>query len=100
MNSRIRHQVIFCLKSGPQGEHTDRFLADGRRALTSIPGVEAFSVFRQISPKNDYDFGFSMEFADQNAYDSYNVHPTHQAFVRERWQPEVARFLEIDLREL
>ena len=49
-----------------------------------------------MSPKNDFDFGFSMVFADQAAYDSYNVHPDHVRFVRDRWVPEVESFLEID----
>jgi len=51
---------------------------------------------RQVSPKNDYHFGFSMEFADQKAYSGYNDHPDHVAFVRDRWMPEVEKFLEID----
>ena len=37
-----------------------------------------------------------MEFADQAAYSGYNDHPDHVAFVRDRWVPEVAAFLEID----
>ena len=37
-----------------------------------------------------------MEFADQAAYDGYNEHPVHTAFVADRWVPEVADFLEID----
>jgi Stress responsive A/B Barrel Domain len=49
-----------------------------------------------VSPKNDYAFGFSMEFADQAAYDGYDQHPDHVAFVRDRWQSEVEKFLEID----
>jgi hypothetical protein len=51
---------------------------------------------RQVSAKNDYAFGFSMEFADQSAYSGYDQHPDHVAFVRDRWVPEVATFLEID----
>ena len=58
--------------------------------------MEKFERLRQVSPKNDYAYGFSMEFADQAAYDAYNGHPVHTAFVRDRWQPEVERFLEID----
>ena len=64
--------------------------------LKTIPGVQAFERLRQVSPKNDYAFGFSMEFADQAAYDAYNTHPDHVAFVRGRWIPEVAAFMEID----
>ena len=37
-----------------------------------------------------------MTFADQGAYDAYNAHPLHEAFVRERWAGEVAEFMEHD----
>ena len=37
-----------------------------------------------------------MEFADQAAYDRYDQHPVHVAWIRNRWVPEVERFLEID----
>jgi hypothetical protein len=68
--------------------------------LATIPGVEKFEKLRQVSPKNDYSFGFSMEFADPAAYQSYNDHPEHARFVGERWRPEVERFLEIDYERL
>ena len=37
-----------------------------------------------------------MEFADADAYRAYNEHPSHTAFVRDRWIPEVEEFLELD----
>ena len=37
-----------------------------------------------------------MEFANEVAYQVYNDHPDHVAFVQGRWIPEVAAFLEID----
>ena len=73
-----------------------RFLVDAKKILSAIRGVTHFEQLRQISPKNDYRFGFSMEFADQAAYTRYNDHPDHVAFVRDRWVPEVETFLEID----
>jgi hypothetical protein len=51
---------------------------------------------KQVSAKNGFMFGFSMEFADQAAYDIYNNHPIHVAFVRDRWKTEVSDFMEID----
>lgn len=99
MNTTVRHQVIFCLKAGAASSGAEAFLRDGRILLSAIPGVTNFSVYRQVSPKNDYDFGFSMDFADQAAYEAYNVHPSHVAFVTDRWVPEVSRFLEIDFKE-
>jgi Stress responsive A/B Barrel Domain len=50
--------------------------------------------------KNAFHFNFSMLFADQAAYDAYNVHPDHVAFVQGRWIPEVAEFLEADFVDL
>lgn len=91
----IRHTVVFTLKQAAGSTEEAAFLRDAR-ALADIPGVEKFEQLRQVSPKNDYAFGFSMEFADQAAYDGYNAHPKHEKFVRERWDREVEKFLEID----
>ncbi len=97
-DSRIRHMVIFCLKYGTEAGETEKFLSDGQAILSAIPMVEKFEVMRQISAKNDYDFGFSMEFTDQAAYDAYSQHPAHVGFVEQRWKKEVTRFLEIDFQ--
>ena len=51
---------------------------------------------REVSPKNGFRFGISMEFADEAAYAAYNAHPDHVRFVEQRWLAEVADFLEID----
>lgn len=91
----IRHTVVFRLKH-EQGSAAEADFLASAMTLKTIPGVQAFERLRQVSPKNDYAFGFSMEFADQAAYDAYNTHPDHVAFVRGRWIPEVAAFMEID----
>lgn len=91
----IRHTVVFALKHASGSPEETAFLRDAL-LLERIPGVEKFERLRQVSPKADFAFGFSMEFADQAAYDGYNGHPDHVAFVRDRWVPEVARFQEID----
>lgn len=96
----IQHTVVFRLVH-PVGSTREReFLADGRAALTSIPGVRDFSIGRQVSAKSDLAYQFSMRFDDQAAYDAYNTHPTHTAFVAERWVPEVAKFQEYDFVEV
>ena len=94
----IRHMVIFNLKHEKGSAEADKFLEDGRRLLTSIPQVTAFGVFRQVSAKNDYDYGFSMDFASREDYEAYNAHPVHVDFVKNRWETEVSRFLEIDFQ--
>ena len=91
----IRHTVAFKLKHTPGSQAEQDFLAEALE-LASIPGVIRFEQLRQVSGKNPYAFGFSMEFADQAAYDGYNVHPAHVRFVQEWWIPEVESFLEAD----
>lgn len=92
----IQHTVMFTLASGKTGEATEKFLADATRILSSIGSVRHFKVFRQVSKKTDFDFQFSMVFGDQKAYDTYNNHPDHVAFVQNRWVKEVAAFQEAD----
>jgi Stress responsive A/B Barrel Domain len=91
----IIHSVIFSLKHAQASEAETDFLK-AADILIGIPGVENFEKLRQVSAKNDYDFGFSMKFANQAAYDLYNAHPDHTAFVQGRWIPEVSKYLEID----
>ena len=63
-------------------------------------GVKKLEKLRQVSKKNGYAFGFSMEFDDAAAYQGYNDHPEHVRFVKEWWMPEVEEFLEIDYERL
>ncbi len=95
----IRHTVAFRLKHPRGSAEEAAFLSDGM-VLATIPGVEKFEQLKQTSPKNDFQFGYSMEFADQAAYSTYNDHPLHVAYVRDRWIPEVEAFLEIDYTPL
>jgi heme-degrading monooxygenase HmoA len=96
---RIRHGVVFRLKH-PEGSPEEADFLRANAALASIPGVEAFELMREVSPRNDYRFALTMEFADRAAYEAYNTHPDHVAFVRDRWDGEVADFLETDSEAL
>lgn len=91
----IRHTVAFRLKH-PAGSAPERDFLRAAEVLVAIPGVRNFERLRQVGRKNQFTFGFSMEFESQQDYDSYNVHPEHVRFVESRWKPEVADFLEID----
>jgi hypothetical protein len=92
----IQHTVVFRLVHEPGSTAEIEFLASGRATLTSIPGVTAFAVNRQVSPKSDLAWQFSMVFADHAAYDAYNAHPAHVEFVETRWKAEVDAFQEYD----
>jgi quinol monooxygenase YgiN len=92
---RIRHTVAFTLAHA-EGSAAEQDFLEAAERLAAIPGVEAFELLDEVSPKNSYRFGMSMEFADRAAYDGYNEHPDHVRFVQERWLAEVRDFLELD----
>lgn len=93
----IRHTVAFTLVHDPGSAAERDFLTAGPALLRAIPGVQDFSVSRQVSPKSSYRFQFAMTFADPEAYAAYDAHPDHQHFVSTRWASEVAAFEELDL---
>jgi hypothetical protein len=93
--NRIRHTVAFTLVH-EEGSAEERDFLQAAEHLANIPGVEAFEVLTEVSPKNGYRFGISMEFADRPAYERYNEHPDHVRFVQDRWLSEVNEFLELD----
>ena len=92
---RIRHTVAFTLAHA-EGSAGERDFLEAAERLAAVPCVEAFELLAEVSPKNGYRFGISMEFADQAAYDGYNEHPDHLRFVQERWLSEASDFLELD----
>jgi hypothetical protein len=93
--NRVRHTVAFTLIH-ENGSAEERDFLEAAEHLATIPGVEAFELLAEVSPKNGYRFGISMEFADRSAYDRYNEHPDHIRFVQQRWLAEVSDFLELD----
>jgi len=99
VNGEIQHIVIFDLMHEKGSALAEKFLKDGKQILSKISVVHDFQVFNQVSLKNDYSYGFSMVFADQISYTTYNNHPDHVSFVENRWKKEVVRFLEIDFKK-
>ena len=92
----IRHTVVFSLKHPAGSAEEKAFIDAAKRILPPIPGVKEFETLRQVKKGTEYDFGLSMEFDDQAAYDAYVVHPAHQDFVQSWWMKNVIRFMEID----
>lgn len=91
----IRHTVVFKLRHAAGSAAELDFLRAAQK-LADIPVVRNFECLRQVSQKNSYDFGLSMEFASPRDYETYNAHPDHVSFVQTRWIPEVTDFMEID----
>ena len=91
----IRHSVILKFKDGISPTEKQDFF-DAVNTLVNIEGVQKFEVLKQISTKNHFEYGISMEFDTTEQYDFYSNHPIHVTFVENFWLKSVADFLEID----
>lgn len=95
MNLPIRHAGILKFKSTVSEQKKMDFLL-ALKSLESISGVQNLEISKEISPKNHFEYFFSMIFDSQEIYDAYSNHPEHDAFVQHWWIPNVEDFMEID----
>jgi hypothetical protein len=91
----ITHTVFMKLMHSAGSEEEQSFL-EAAALLSGIPKVNNYRIVRELSPKNNYDWGLVMEFNSPEDYQSYNDHPDHTAFVENVWIPNVLEFQEID----
>jgi hypothetical protein len=91
----IRHSVILRLKPSLEPLEKQAFF-DAVYTLSKIPNVQKFEVLKQVSTKNKFEYGISMEFENQEQYDNYSIHKDHQSFIKNFWVKCVEDFLEID----
>ena len=99
MEAAIRHMVAFRLAYAKDDPRTKAFFYNARRIFEAIPQVKNFMYCYEISAKNGFDFGFSFDFMTPEDYAAYNRNPDHIRFVNEKWNVEVADFIEIDFCE-
>lgn len=99
MGAGITHSVFFKLRH-PKGSEAEKLFFDAARKLATLGGVKNFQCLKQLSSKNKFEYGISMEFDTQADYDSYNNHPNHLSFVKEYWLKDVVDFMEIDFESL
>jgi hypothetical protein len=91
----ILHSVLLKLKYAKATADEKQFFL-GVDQLKGIPGVQNLHYYRQTNKKNSFDFGITMEFESHEAYEGYNKHADHLAFIENFWIPGVEEFLEID----
>lgn len=91
----ILHTVTFKLKHNIGSNEESAFLKKAN-SLRNISTVLNFQCYKQVSKKNHFQYALSMNFENQEDYDTYCDHPDHVAFVQKTWLPEVEDFIELD----
>ena len=85
----ICHVVLIRLRSGLGEGAGEELLEQAKKLLGPIPFVRNLRLGRGLGKKAEVDYpcALVMEFEDENALQSYQVHPDHQRFVREVVDP-------------
>ncbi|WP_339704227.1 Dabb family protein [Algoriphagus aquimarinus] len=91
----LTHSVFFKLRF-PKGSSEEATFLSAAARLSTLPRVINFATLKQTSTKNDFDYGLTMEFENQEDYDGYNIHSEHVNFVNTYWEAYVEKFMEID----
>jgi hypothetical protein len=85
----ICHVVLIRLKPGLGESAGDELMAQARQLLAPIPVVRNLRLGRGLGKKAEVDFPYSlvMEFENESALESYQVHPDHRRFVEKVVDP-------------
>ena len=88
----IRHTVFLSWKEGTTGEEVAA-VADGLAALPGlIPEIAAFACGPDLGlTEGEFDFALVGDFADVDAWSTYQEHPDHVALLRDVIGPITAR---------
>ncbi len=81
----ISHMVLIRLKPGLGDTAGAELLEQAKKLLGPIPSVRNLRLGRGLGKKAevDYPYALVMEFEDEEALESYQVHSDHQRFVHE-----------------
>ncbi|HSF16867.1 MAG TPA: Dabb family protein [Vicinamibacteria bacterium] len=79
----ICHIVLVRLKQDVSENDRREFIARVERVLGAIPTVRNLRIGRGLGVKSerDHPVAIIMEFEDETALQSYQIHPDHQRFV-------------------
>jgi fructose-bisphosphate aldolase class II len=74
-------------------------MAEGRRVLGAIPGVQRVFTGQAVQDNAPYRHCWLVRFAARPVIDSYREHPAHRRFAEERFRPCAADRVSIDFEE-
>jgi hypothetical protein len=86
----VLHIVLFALEAGAKPEEAAELIADSRRLLPQVPGVEAVWVGRKAKDDRDvhvkdYEVGLLVRVRGVSDLPAYASHPKHRELV-EKWR--------------
>jgi fructose-bisphosphate aldolase, class II len=93
-------QVIKFSVEAIEEEYVELIMAQGRRLLSSIPGVREVVAAKAIKADAEYRYRWLVRFCHAKAIESYYRHPAHVTFSKKLLRPFSGEVLSIDYATL
>ncbi len=93
----VEHVILYNVEGIDSGQ-VDALMAEGRRVLGQIPGVQRVITGRAIQKQARYAFAWLVEFVHPAVIDSYRDHPAHVAFADQHFRPVAGDRVSIDFQ--
>jgi len=94
----VDHVILYNTKELDDAGVSD-MMAEGRRVLSSIPGVRDLFTGDAVQEEADYQHCWVVRFSDKSVIDSYRDHPEHQKFADTRFRPFAGGRISIDYQD-
>ena len=91
----VAHVIVYNTE-GLDSEGVEEMMAEGRRVLSTIPGVTEVFTGHAVQRDAKYQHCWVIRFTDHSVIDSYRDHPDHQEFANNSFRPYAGGRLSID----
>lgn len=81
----VDHVVLY--NSAVDGADTGALMAEGRRALSRVPGVREVVTGSSVTEGSPYTHCWLVRFVQPEVIDAYRDHPLHRTFAEQRFRP-------------
>ncbi len=95
----VEHLIIYNVE-GQDDNCTLDMIAEGRRVLSTIPGVREVFTGEAVQQDAAYRYTWLVRFCHPAVIDSYREHPYHVAFADKLFRPVAGERISIDYRQL
>ena len=81
---------------GVEGTGAETMIAEGRRVLSTIPGVRKVFTGKTVQNDAQYRYTWLVRFCHPTVIDSYREHPDHVTFADKLFRPVAGERISID----
>jgi len=95
----VEHLIIYNVE-GVTRQDAETMMAEGRRVLSTIPGVRNVFTGAAIKESAGYQYCWLVRFVHPAVIDSYRQHPDHVAFADKLFRPIAAERISVDYQQI